>query len=142
MAVASNFLYHSGRAGFLTASMGWLAGSVPGTIVPYLISSYGADIGADVFLSNFGGAWKARGTYLTGKTVASGIADAADTRIAAVGSAGAATAHGILLVNETAASNTSLLVAHLGVATGLPFQPNGGDIDCEWSNGAAKIFQL
>lgn len=142
MPVASNFLFHPARAGFLAASMGWLAGSVPGTWVPYIIGSWAQDQSA-VFLSDIPAAvWRARGTYLAGKTVASGIADADDTTLVGVGSAGSATAHAVILVNETGASQTSLLGAHIGLATGLPFLPNGGDVSVAWSNDAAKIFQL
>jgi hypothetical protein len=138
----SNFLFPAGRAGFLSASMGWLAGSVPGTWVPYIMGSWAVDQTA-VFLSDIPAAvWRARGTYLVTKTVASGIADAADTTIAAVGSAGSATAVAIVLVNETNASNTSLLGAYVDTATGMPFLPNGADVPVVWDNGANRIFAL
>lgn len=142
----ANILTNAGRAAFLTASQGWLAGSVPGTWVPYIIGSCGVTPGDLVFLSDVpfsaGAVWRARGTYLVSKTVASGIADAADTTIAAVGSAGSATAVAIILVNETNASNTSLVGAYIDVATGLPFLPNGSDVNIVWDNGANKIFKL
>jgi hypothetical protein len=142
----ANTLTNSGRAAFLTASMGWLAGSVPGTWVPYIVGSF-APVPADlVFLSDIpfaaGAAWRARGTYLVSKTVASGIADAADTIVAGVGSAGSATAVYIVLVNETNASNTSLIGAVIDTASGLPFLPNGGDISIAWDDGASRIFKL
>lgn len=138
----ANFLFPAGRAGFLTASQGWLAGSVPGTWVPYIIGSWAVDQSA-VFLSDIPAAvWRAQGTYLVNKTAASGIADADDTVVAAVGSAGSATAVAVILVNRTAASNTSLLGAYIDTATGLPFLPNGADVPVAWDNGANKIFAL
>lgn len=138
----ANFLFPAARAGFLSASMGWLAGSVPGTWVPYVIGSWTVDQTV-TFLSDIPAAvWRARGTYLVSKTVASGIADAADTTVAAVGSAGSATAVALILVNETNASNTSLLGAYIDTATGLPFLPNGADVPVAWDNGANKIFAL
>lgn len=138
----TSFIFPAGRAGFLSASHGWLAGSVPGTWVPYVIGSWNVDQTA-VFLSDIPVAvWRARGTYLVTKTVASGIADAADTTVAAVGSAGSATAVAIVLVNETGASQTSLLGAYVDTATGLPFLPNGADVPVVWDNGANKIFAL
>lgn len=138
----SNRLTSTGREGFLVASQGWKAGSVPGTWVPYIMGSMAA--AADpVFLSDIGSAvWRARGTYLANKTTASGIADADDTIVAGVGSAGSATAHNIVLVNETGASQTSLVGAIIDTATGLPFLPNGADVQIVWDSGAAKIFQL
>jgi hypothetical protein len=141
----ANALTNPGRAAFLTASMGWLAGSVPGTWVPYIIGSWVRTDDA-VFLSDIpfaaGAVWRARGTYLVSKTVASGIADAADTLVAGVGSAGSATAVYVVLVNETNASNTSLLGAIIDTASGLPFLPNGGDVNIVWDDGANKIFKL
>lgn len=138
----ANALFPVGRAGFLSASQGWLAGSVPGTWVPYIIGSWAVDL-TSTFLSDIPAAvWRARGTYLVTKTVASGIADAADTVIAAVGSAGSATAVAIILVNETAASNTSLLGAYIDTATGIPFLPNGADVPVAWDNGSNRIFAL
>lgn len=139
----ANQLPNAARAGFLTASMGWLAGSVPGTWVPYIVGSMGNALADLVFLSDITSAvWRARGTYLTSKTVASGIADAADTLVPAVGSAGSATAHYIVLVNETGASQSSLVGPVIDTATGLPFLPNGGDINIVWDDGANRIFKL
>ena len=138
----ANALFNPARAGFLTASMGWLAGSVPGTWVPYIVGSWNRDDSA-VFLSDIPVAvWRARGTYLTSKTVASGIADAADTTVAGVGSAGSATAVYIVAVNETNASQTSLLGFIVDTASGLPFLPNGGDVNIVWDDGANRIFKL
>lgn len=140
----ANQLPNAARAAFLTASMGWLAGSVPATWVPYILGSVNSALwGSAVFLSDVvSGVWRARGTYLTGKTVASGIADAADTTVVGVGSAGSATAHWILLVNESGASDTSLLGPAIDTASGLPFLPNGGDVSVVFDDGANKIFKL
>jgi hypothetical protein len=139
----ANILTDTGREGFLVASYGWKAGSVPATWVPYIIGSYGGAPAGIVFLSDIPATtWRARGTYLTNKTTASGIADADDTVVAAVGSAGSATAVAIILVNETGASNTSLVGAYIDAAGGLPFLPNGGDVQITWDNGANKIFKL
>lgn len=139
----ANLLTDTGREGFLVASYGWKAGSVPATWVPYIVGSMGNAPGGIVFLSDITSAvWRARGTYLVNKTTASGIADADDTIVAAVGSAGSATAVYIILVNETGASQTSLVGAVLDVATGLPFLPNGADVPIVWDSGANRIFKL
>jgi len=139
----ANILTNAGREGFLVASQGWKAGSVPGTWVPYIVGSWAGPAADGIFLSSIPVAvWRARGTYLTTKTTASGIADADDTTLVGVGSAGSATAVAIVLINETAASDTSLMGAYIDVATGLPFLPNGGDVSVAWDNGANKIFKL
>ena len=139
----ANALFDSGRQGFLTASMGWLAGSVPGTWVPYIFGSFNVNLNTNTFLSDVPNTvWRARGTYLTTKGVAAGVASAANTLVAAVGSSGSATAVWIGLVNETNASQTSLLGAYIDTATGLPFLPNGGDVQINWDTGANCIFKL
>ena len=138
----ANFLFPSARAGYLGGSQSWVAASVPGTVVPYIIGSWAVDQ-TKVFLSDIPIAvWRARGTYLVNKTVASGIADADDTTIAAVGSAGSATAVAIILVNETNASNTSLLIGYIDTATGIPFLPNGADVPVVFDSGQNRIFAL
>lgn len=139
----ANQLTDTGREAFLVASYGWKAGSLPATWNVYITGSMGNVLNSIVFLSDVTSAvWRARGTYLTNKTTASGIADADDVTVAGVGSSGSATAHYILLVNETNASNTSLVGAILDTATGLPFLPNGGDVLISWDNGANRIFKL
>jgi hypothetical protein len=130
---------------FLVASGGWKAGSVPASIVAYIISSYNLSQAANVFLSDIpltGNMWKSALVALANKTTTAGVADADDITFTGVGSSGAATADGLVLVNQTNASNTSLLIGYIGVATGLPFLPNGGDVSVAWDAGANKIFKL
>jgi hypothetical protein len=139
----ANGLFDSGRQGFLTASMGWLAGSVPGTWVIYIMGSQPQNLTTNVFLSDIPNTvWRARGTYLTSKGVAAGVASAANTLVPAVGSSGSATAVYLVAVNETGASQTSLLGFSIDTATGLPFLPNGGDVQINWDTGANMIFKL
>lgn len=139
----ANILTDPGRAGFLAASYGWTAGSVGATWVPYIFGSMGVAVAGLRNLSDIPVAvWRARGTYLTSKTTASGIAAAADTTLAGVGSAGSATAVYIGLVLETGASQNDIVGAMIDTATGLPFLPNGGDIQIVWDTGANKIFKL
>lgn len=142
----ANALTDKGREGFLAGSHAWLAASVPGTWVPYLVGSWNPSIvgaSSNVFLSDIPAAvWRARGTYLTTKGAIAGVASAGTTTVVAVGSAGSATAVYIVLVNETGASNTSLLGGVIDTATGLPFLPNGGDIQITWDTGANGIFKL
>jgi hypothetical protein len=139
----ANALFDKGREGFLTASMGWLAGSVPGTWVVYITGSCNYNLNTNTFLSDVPAAvWRARGTYLVTKGVAAGEASAANTLVAAVGSSGSATAHYLLAVIETNASQTSLLGFLIDTATGLPFLPNGGDVQINWQTTSPFIFKL
>lgn len=142
----ANALTDKGREGFLAGSQAWLAASVPGTWVPYICGSWNASIvgaSSNVFLSDIPAAvWRARGTYLANKGAIAGVASAGNTVVAGVGSAGSATAVYIVLVNETGASQTSLLGAVIDTASGMPFLPNGGDIQINWDTGANCIFKL
>lgn len=139
----ANALFDKGREGFLAGSQAWLAASVPATWVPYFIGSCAINLNTNTFLSDIPAAvFRARGTYLVTKGAVAGVASAANTVIAAVGSAGAATAVAIVLVNETGASQTSLLGAYIDTATGLPFLPNGADVNITWDTGANCIFKL
>lgn len=140
----ANQLFKAGRAAFAAGSVNWLGNAPGGTVVPYVMGSFDpALVGNAVFLSDIPAAvWRARGTYLTGRTVASGICDADDTTIVNVGSAGSATAHNLVLVSETGASQTSLLIHNADVASVLPFLPNGGDLSLVFDNGANRIFVL
>lgn len=142
----ANALTDKGREGFLAGSHSWPVSSVPGTWVTYIMGSWNASIvgaSSNVFLSDIPAAvWRARGTYLTNKAAITGVASAANTTLVAVGSAGSATAVYLVLVNETGASQTSLLGGVIDTAVGLPFLPNGGDILVTWDTGANGIFKL
>ena len=79
-------------------------------------------------------------SYLQTKSVTSGVFDAADTTLPAVGPLSAC-GQLILWINTTTAA-TSPLIAYIDTATGLPVTPNGGDITIQWDSGANKIFAL
>lgn len=135
----ANALYDKGRDGFLVGSVNWMTG----TVVPYLVSSYAVSLSGDTFLSDIpAAAWRARGTYIPSRGHIAGIASAASAMvIPAVGSGGAATAVAVVLVQETGASQTSLLIAYMDTMSGLPFVPNGGDVQIDWDsvNGIFKL---
>ncbi len=82
---------------------------------------------------------------LGSKTVANGVADAADATFTAVSGA---TVEAIIIWKDgggggtSASGTTDPLIAYIDTATGLPVTPNGGDITVQWDNGASKIFKL
>ena len=140
----ANQLFDTGRDGFLRASYSALTG----TWVPYIFGSFHPGLLATaVKVSDFGsGVFISRGTYLAGVTATTGVFDANDTVIGAVGSGGAATAVSIVLVNEASqavpASQLSWVVGFIDTASVVPFVPNGGDVSVVWDNGASRIFKL
>lgn len=136
---------NGGRNGFLSGSYSWLLG----TWVTYVVGSFHPGLLATgLKISDFGaGVFYARGTYLTGLTATTGVANAASTLVGAVGSQGqAATAVALMLVLEASqaapASQCDWLVGYIDTASVVPFLPNGGDAAVLWDPGASKIFKL
>jgi hypothetical protein len=77
---------------------------------------------------------------LTGRSATLGVADANDLIFPAVPSGPVANA--VILVNSTGTESNSVLIAYLSDCTGLPYHPDGSDIELNWSNGANRIFVL
>ena len=76
---------------------------------------------------------------LQNKTVTDGVFDADDITIAAV--SGDQFEY-LVLYKHSGVESTSLLIALIDTATGLPCTPNGSDITIQWSSGSDKIFRL
>jgi len=76
---------------------------------------------------------------LQNKTITDGVFDADDITISAV--TGDQFEY-LVLYKHTGTESTSLLIALIDAATGLPCTPNGSDITIQWSSGSDKIFRL
>lgn len=136
----ANALFDLGRQGFLDGSIDWDTD----TIKVVLVRGYTVNLATHQFLSDVtgggGGTIVATSSALGSKTVAAGVADAADVTFSAV-AAGAAIPY-IVIYKDTGVAGTSRLIAYIDTATNLPVTPNGGDIVVQWDNGANKIFKL
>jgi hypothetical protein len=134
----SNALYDKAREGFLTGQIDWDTDAIKAVLID--AADYTVNLAAHQFLSDIPPAARvATSAALSGKTVAGGVADAADLTFAAVSGD---TAEALVLYQDTGTEGTSRLIAYLDTATGLPVTPNGGDINVAWDNGANKIFKL
>lgn len=141
----SNALYDLGRQGFLDGSIDWDTATIKAVLVD--AGAYTVDLAAHEFLSDIpSGARIATSGALSSKTVAAGVADAADITFTAVSGA---SVEAIVLYQSSAvaggadvAAGAQRLIAYIDTATGLPVTPNGGDITVQWDNGANKIFKL
>jgi hypothetical protein len=71
--------------------------------------------------------------------VADGTADAADVTLSTVTGD---EAESIDIYQHSGVESTSLMIANIDTATGLPVTPNGGDITIAWDNGTDRIFTL
>lgn len=135
----SNFLFPKAREAFLTGALDWTAGT--NTFKAILIDQ-GVDTPttADDYLDDIGtGARVGTAVALASRTGTDGAADAADITFTAVTGA---SCEGLLIYKDTGSEATSLLIAYIDTATGLPITPNGGDIIVVWDNGTNKIFRI
>lgn len=135
----ANALYDKGYEGFLDGSIDWDTDNIKAVLVD--TGAYTVDLGADKFLSDIpGGAVIATSGNLASKTVAAGVADAADLTFTAVTGT---SVEAVVIYKDTGVAGTSRLIAYVDTATlGLPVVPNGGDVTITWSNGADRIFRL
>jgi len=134
----ANALYDLGRQGFLDGSIDWDTDDVRAILVD--TGAYTVNLSTHQFLSDVpAGARIAVSGALASKTVAAGVADAADVTFTAVSGA---TVEAIVIYKHTGVEGTSRLIAYIDTATGLPVTPNGGDINLVWDSGANKIFKL
>lgn len=131
-------LYDKGRQGFLDGSINWSSGNIRAVLVD--TGGYTLDLANHQFLSDIPGAARiATSGNLASKTVANGIADAADVTFPTVSGA---SVEGVALYQDTGVVGTSRLIAWIDSGTGIPITPNGGDITLQWDNGTNKIFKL
>jgi hypothetical protein len=134
----ANALYDKGREGFLDGSIDWDTDDIKAVLVD--TDDYTVNLATHDFLDDIPEAARvATSGNLGTKTVAAGVADAADITFSAV------TGHqceALVLYKDTGNAGTSRLIAYIDTATGLPVTPNGGDIQVVWDSGANKIFKL
>lgn len=134
----ANALYDKGREGFLDGSIDWDTNTIKVVLVD--TADYIVNLATHQFLSDVPAlARVATSPALTGKTVAAGVADAADVTLTAVTGD---PCEALVIYQDTGVEGTSRLIAYIDTATGLPVTPNGGDITIAWDNGANKIFKL
>lgn len=132
----ANALYDKGREGFLDGSIDWDTDTIK---IIGAQAGYVRNLATDTFYStvtNRVGTAQTLGT----KTVAAGVADAADVTFSTV--AAGSTITQFVIYKDTGTEGTSRLIANIDTATGLPVTTNGGDIIVQFDNGANKIFKL
>jgi hypothetical protein len=76
---------------------------------------------------------------MDGKSTTHGVFDANDVTINTVTGDGV---DSIVIYMDSGDEDTSILIAYIDSATGLPYTPSGGNIQITWSSGAYKIFAL
>lgn len=134
----ANALFEFGREGFLAADIDWDADDIRAILID--TNDYVVDLAVHQHLDDIPAAARvAVSDPLSSKTVAAGVADAADqTWLGVTGDESEA----VVLYQHTGDETTSRLIAYIDTATGLPVLPNGGDITIAWDNGDNRIFKL
>jgi len=138
----ANALYDKGREGFLDGSIDWDTDNIKAVLVDDdQGAGYVPDLGTDEFLSVIPADCRiATSANFTAKTVAAGVADAADITFSAV--AAGYVCEYVAIFKDTGDPATSRLIALIDTATGLPVTTNGNDVNVTWDNGPNKIFKL
>lgn len=131
-------LFDPGREGFLDGSIDWDTNDMR----VMLVKSAYSFVASHKFIGDLPAATadNGRSAALGTKTVANGVADAADTSLVAT----AAVACNALIVYQYNASDAAArLIAYIDTATGLPFTPAASQtVNIAFDNGANKIFKL
>lgn len=134
----ANTLYDEARRLFLEAGINWLTDDVKAILVD--AGAYSPNFSTHKHLSDIGSSARVTsGVLLTGKETTGGAADANDVTFPTVSGP---SIEAVVLYVDTGSESTSVLIAWLDTATGLPITPNGGDIIVTWDNGVNKIFRL
>ena len=134
----ANALYDRGRQGFLAGEIDWDANDIRIILIDEADDTI--DLAVDEDLADRAGAARvATSSALGTKTTAAGVADAADVTLSSVTGD---VSESIDIYQHTGTEATSLLIANIDTATGLPVTPNGGNITVQWDAGANKIFKL
>jgi len=134
----ANALYDLGREGFLAGDIDWDGDTIKVTLVD--AADYTKNLATDNDYADVtaGGRVAESGAF-TSKTVAAGVADAADVTFSSVSGD---VSEELVIWQDTTVEATSRLICNIDTATGLPVTPNGGDITCTFDSGVNKIFKL
>ena len=137
----ANTLYDHGREGFLAGDIDWDADTIKVCLVDE--EDYTVDLANhETFNQVTAGSRATNGISgaFTSKTVAAGVADAANVTLTQV--SGDESEALVIYQDDGGCEDTSRLIAYINSATGLPVILNGGDININWDDGSDKIFKL
>lgn len=134
----ANALYDFGRESFLAGDIAWDTDTIKVTLADG--ADYTPNTGTDDYYDDVTGAGRvATSGALSSKSITAGTADAADVTLSSV--SGDQSEY-LVIWKDTTVEGTSILIALIDSATGLPVTPNGGDVVIQWDAGSNKIFRL
>lgn len=133
----ANALYTKAKEGLLNGDFDLNANDVRGILVD--LADYTVDLATHNALDDIPSGARVAVAALTGESLVDGVFDADDLTFPTVTGD---PSEALVLYKHTGTEATSLLIAYIDTATGLPVTPNGGNILVQWDNGANKIFKL
>lgn len=134
----ANALYTKAKQGLLNGDFDLDTNTIKAQLVD--AADYTVDLATHDALNDIpAGARVGTAVALANKTITDGVFDADDTTFTAVTGD---QAEALVLYKDTGTEATSLLLAYIDTATGLPITPGGGNITVVWDSGANKIFKL
>lgn len=137
----ANALYDKAREAFANAQIAWLTDTIKCVLVD--TASYTVNLATDDFLNDIPlGARIATSSALSGKTNTLGVLDANDITFPTGYTMPAASGEAVVFYKDTGAEGTSILIAYIDTATGLPITPNGADFVAVLNDGPNKILKL
>lgn len=147
----ANALYDPGREGFLAGEIDWDTAVIKVALVRLTAAGAPVFTASQKFVSDLTATHTIAATSgaLASKTVTAGVADAADLA-PAFGSVAANGQNHVLVIFQSSAvgggadvaASAQRLIAWIDTGTNIPVQPNGGDVNVTWDNGANRIFKL
>jgi len=105
----------------------------------YTSGGNSVNVSVDNALDDIPAAARVASQNLANKSTAAGVADADDVTFSAVTGD---ECEALVLYLNTGVESTSILIALIVEASGLPITPAGADIKISWDNGDNKIFKL
>lgn len=133
----ANALYTKAKEGLLNGDFDLNANDIRAILVD--AADYTVNIATDNALDDIPSGARVSTVALTGESLTDGVFDADDATFTSVTGD---PSEAVVLYKHTGTESTSLLLAYIDTATGLPVTPNGGNIVVQWDNGANKIFKL
>lgn len=135
----TNALYSKGKEAFLEGSIDLTDDNIK---VCFVKSGYTVDLSNHQYLSDISSSEiAATSSVLTGRTTTDGIFDAENITVEDYGTSGFSY---VVIFKDTGNTATSMLIAYIDTADGLPVLPTTSTISVtiNWSNAVSKIFSI
>jgi len=135
----ANTWYAKGLEAFAKGEIDWVSDDIRVVLVDG--DDYTPNFSIDDFLDDIaaGARVATMGASLAGKTATDGYLDADDVTFTSVSGD---QFEWVVFYKHTGVESTSTLLFALDTGTGLPFTPDGSNIQAVWDNGVGKIARL